>query len=287
MPRVERERKLAALANFDRSVEEIREITGPAGPLFPLAPNPMAASTVRSLKRRYGEYDDVLHRKQRVDGGTLRTAELQLLYSTFAGPDARAKTTTPQLQEQLIRRFLAGRAALGLPSSFPPATVNDAVRAMNHTYKLLTPQPLGVNLWERVLQHDLADYVRSVPLARCGNSAVCAHRHVSLCPVCLTATCCLVARMLSGSAGPARSTRRAAWWPSTSRRSHATRRTRSAAAGLAGSRRSATVPAACQRARATESLHGELHARCHSARASSDVVGVRAVKLATAAAAEL
>ena len=214
MPRVERERKLAALANFDRSVEEIREITGPAGPLFPLAPNPMAASTVRSLKRRYGEYDDVLHRKQRVDGGTLRTAELQLLYSTFAGPDARAKTTTPQLQEQLIRRFLAGRAALGLPSSF-------------------------------------------------------------------------VARMLSGSAGPARSTRRAAWWPSTSRRSHATRRTRSAAAGLAGSRRSATVPAACQRARATESLHGELHARCHSARASSDVVGVRAVKLATAAAAEL
>ena len=193
MPRVERERKLAALANFDRSVEEIREITGPAGPLFPLAPNPMAASTVRSLKRRYGEYDDVLHRKQRVDGGTLRTAELQLLYSTFAGPDARAKTTTPQLQEQLIRRFLAGRAALGLPSSFPPATVNDAVRAMNHTYKLLTPQPLGVNLWERVLQHDLADYVRSVPFARCGTSAVCAHRRVSLCPVCLTAACCLVA----------------------------------------------------------------------------------------------
>ena len=193
MPRVEQERKLAALANFDRSVEEIREITGPAGPLFPLAPNPMAASTVRSLKRRYGEYDDVLHRKQRVDGGTLRTAELQLLYSTFAGPDARAKTTTPQLQEQLIRRFLAGRRALGLPSSFPPATVNDAVRAMNHTYKLLTPQPLGVNLWERVLQHDLADYVRSVSFARCGTSAVCAHRRVSLCPVCLTAACCLVA----------------------------------------------------------------------------------------------
>ena len=50
---------------------------------------------------------------------------------------------------------------------------------------------------------------------------------------------------------------------------------------------SATVPAACQRARATESLHSELHARSHSARASSDVVGVRAVKLAAAAAAEL
>ena len=92
---MEQERKLAALANFDRSVEEIREITGPAGPLFPLAPNPMAASTVRSLKRRYSEYDDVLHRKQRVDGGTLRTAELQLLYSTFAWPGARAKSTTP------------------------------------------------------------------------------------------------------------------------------------------------------------------------------------------------
>ena len=50
---------------------------------------------------------------------------------------------------------------------------------------------------------------------------------------------------------------------------------------------SAAVPAACQRARATESLHSELHARSHSARASSDVVGVRAVKLAAAAAAEL
>ena len=129
MPSVDPQRKLAALANLDLSVEQIRHITGPNG-LFPLAPGRMAASTVRDLKRRQEQFGNVLHRKRRVDPGTLSTDELQLLHSTFAGPDARAKTTTPELQERLIERFMAGRAARGLPGAYPASTVNDAVRAM-------------------------------------------------------------------------------------------------------------------------------------------------------------
>ena len=127
MPSVDPQRKLAALANLDLSVEQIRHITGPNG-LFPLAPGRMAASTVRDLKRRQEQFGNVLHRKRRVDPGTLSTDEL--LHSTFAGPDARAKTTTPELQERLIERFMAGRAARGLPGAYPASTVNDAVRAM-------------------------------------------------------------------------------------------------------------------------------------------------------------
>ena len=132
MPSVDPQRKLAALANLDLSVEQIRHITGPNG-LFTLAPGRMAASTVRDLKRRQEQFGNVLHRKRRHPcrpGHALSTDELQLLHSTFAGPDARAKTTTPELQERLIERFMAGRAARGLPGAYPASTVNDAVRAM-------------------------------------------------------------------------------------------------------------------------------------------------------------
>ena len=46
----------------------------------------------------------------------------------------------------------------------------------------------------------------------------------------------------------------------------------------------AAVSTACQRApELPESLHSELHAHAHSARASSDVAGVRAVELGAAA----
>ena len=69
MPSVDPQRKLAALANLDLSVEQIRHITGPNG-LFPLAPGRMAASTVRDLKRRQEQFGNVLHRKRRVDPGT-------------------------------------------------------------------------------------------------------------------------------------------------------------------------------------------------------------------------
>ena len=156
MPTVSDERKLVVEQCLGKmSIEEIRKHTGPDG-VFPRVAAPMASSTVRALKRRIEEHGDVLHRKQRVDKATLSVAERQHISATFAGPAARAKTTTAQLGQQLLAEGFSyhGRSATG---TFPPSTLNDAARSMNLSYKQLTPQPLGVNGWQRVLQHQLAD----------------------------------------------------------------------------------------------------------------------------------
>ena len=84
MPSVDPQRKLAALANLDLSVEQIRHITGPNG-LFTLAPGRMAASTVRDLKRRQEQFGNVLHRKRRVDPGT-RSAQTSCSCCTAHSP---------------------------------------------------------------------------------------------------------------------------------------------------------------------------------------------------------
>jgi hypothetical protein len=119
--------------------------------LFPRTRKEMSGGTVSNLKKRARKHGDALYRKKRCDAGTLSALQGDALELAL---EHTSTTSTAELRGMLLR---SGFYYLG-PSNgaFPRSTIDDRVRALNHSVKRTTPIPLDINMWNAARQQAIA-----------------------------------------------------------------------------------------------------------------------------------
>ena len=155
----DQQKLMIELLLLDKSIgyEEIQEKIGPRG-WFPLAEKEVSLGGIFLVKQRIQKYGNPLHRKRRVDKGSLSFDELEALDRAML---RRSTTTTAELREVLAKMGFcyAGRSLV----EYPDSLINDGMREMGHTKTKVTVEPPMIDFFEVARFHascDLIDTVR-------------------------------------------------------------------------------------------------------------------------------